>query len=192
MTEQDRYARTLVEAYLYISLTASAAGIGDDVPRDVRAETTLTEGQDAWTLRHAGSGEEVLVRYATEAEARQDDLRFGSGVSTLIDAGQWLQTAAVYARRALREGLFFAQDPTGDERFPAIVEGWELARDATVEAAKFLPADGDEVPATAIWTEMGASARVESPERFTRDRIESDIAFCRQSLEDFQRLHGAR
>ena len=192
MTEQDRYARTLVEAYLYISLTASAAGLGDDVPRDVRAETTLTEGQDAWTLRHAASGEEVVVRYATEAEARQDDLRFGSGVSTLLDAGQWLQIAAVYARRALREGLFFAQDPTGEERYLSVVDGWELARDATVEAAKFLPADTDEVPATAVWTEMGTSAREESPERFTRDRIESDIAFCGQSLEDFRRLHGAR
>jgi hypothetical protein len=196
VSEPERYARTLVEAYLYISLTASAAGLGDDVPRDVRAETTLTEGADAWTLRYTGSGDapriEVLVRYATEAEARQDDLRFGSGVSTLLDAGQWLQIAAVYARRALREGLFFAQDPTGEDRYLSVVDGWELARDATVEAAKFLPADADEVPATAVWTEMGTSAREESPERFTRDRIESDIAFCGQSLDDFRRLHGAR
>ncbi|MDN3351285.1 hypothetical protein [Actinomadura sp. DC4] len=191
MSEPERYARTLVEAYLYVSLTASAAGIGEDAPRDVHAETTLTEGTDTWTLRHAGAGVEVLVRHATEAEARQDDLRFGPGVSTLIDAGQWLQIAAVYARRALREGLFFAQDPTGEERFLSIVDGWELARDATIEAAKFLPADGDEIPATAVWTQMGTSAREESPERFARERIRTDIAFCEQSLEDFRRLHSA-
>jgi hypothetical protein len=184
-----------VEAYLYISLTTSAEGLGEDVPRDPRAATTLTEGQDAWTLDYGhGDGRriELLVRYETEAEARQADLRFGSGVSDLIDAGQWLQVAAVYARRALREGLFFAQDPTGAERFQGIVEGWELARDATIEAAKFLPDDADEVPATALWTQMGAAARQESPERFTRDRLESDIAFCQQSLDDFRRLHGGR
>jgi hypothetical protein len=39
---------------------------------------------------------------------------------------------------------------------------------------------------------MGAAARQESPERFTRDRLEADIAFCQQSLDDFRRLHGAR
>jgi hypothetical protein len=187
------YARTLVEAYLYISLTTSAEGLGEDVPRDPREATTLTEGQDAWTLRYRDEHRiELLVRYETEAEARRADLRFGPGVSELIDAGQWLQVAAVYARRALREGLFFAQDPTGAERFQGIVEGWELARDATVEASKFLPDDADEVPVTALWTAMGTAAHQESPERFTRDRIESDIAFCRQSLDDFRRLHGAR
>ncbi|HZE33215.1 MAG TPA: hypothetical protein VE198_17470 [Actinoallomurus sp.] len=193
MTETVPYARTLVEAYLYNSLTTSAEGLGEDVPRDPRAATTLTEGQDAWTLRYEGGGRqiELLVRYETEDEARRADLRFGSGVSELIDAGQWLQVAAVYARRALREGLFYAQNPTGAECFQGIVEGWELARDATVEAAKFLPSGVDEVPATAIWTPMGATARQESPERFTRDRIERDIAFCQQSLDDFRRLHGA-
>ena len=193
MTETVPYARTLVEAYLYISLTTSAEGLGEDVPRDPRAATTLTEGQDAWTLRYEGGGRliELLVRYATEDEARRADLRFGSGVSELIDAGQWLQVAAVYARRALREGLFYAQEPTGAEGFQSIVEGWELARDATVEAAKFLPPGVDEVPDGALWTPMGAAARQESPERFTRDRLERDIAFCQQSLDDFRRLHGA-
>lgn len=191
VTETVPYARTLVEAYLYISLTTSAEGLGD-VPRDPRAATTLTEGQDAWTLRYAGDGRqiELLVRYETEDEARRTDRRFGSGVSGLIDAGQWLQVAAVYARRALRDGLFYAQDPTGADRYQGIVEGWELARDATIEAAKFLPDGADEIPLTALWTPMGAAARQESPDRFTRDRLERDIDFCRQSLDDFRRLHA--
>ena len=186
MTEPVRYARTLVEAHLYIGLTTAAEGDGPAGD----AETTLTEGADAWTLRAAGNPPvEVLVRYATETEARRDGLRFGAGVSPLIDAGQWLQVAAVYARRARRESLFYAQDPSGEERYRSIVEGWELARDATAEAAKFLPGDADAVPPEAFWTEEGASARRESPERFTRDRLASDIAFCEQSLADFQRLH---
>jgi hypothetical protein len=196
VTEPVRYARTLVEAYLYISLTLSAEESGGDLPGDVRARTALTEGPDAWTLRHDGHAGgppvEVLVRYATEAEARRDGLRFGTGVSTLIDAGQWLQVAAVYARRARRESLFFAQDPVGEDRYLAVVEGWEIAADATVEAVKFVPEDAEEVPEEAFWTPMGASARRESPERFTRARLESDVAFCRQSLDDFLRLHADR
>lgn len=188
MSEPVRRARTLAEAHLYISLTAAAGGEAGES----RTETSLTEGLDAWTLRHEDPPIEVLVPYATEAEARRDGLRFGAGVSELIDAGQWLQIAAVYARRARRESLFFTQDPADEERYVSIVEGWELARDATVEAAKFLTDDADELPPEAFWTEMGASARRESPDRFTRDHLDSDIAFCEQSLEDFRRLHAAR
>jgi hypothetical protein len=185
VSEPLRYARTLVEGRLYLGL---AAATGDDAPAE--AETTLVEGPDAWTLRSGGDHPaEVLVPYATETEARSEGLRFGQGVSRLIDAGQWLQIAAVYARRARRESLFFAQDPSGDERYASVVNGWELARDATAEAAKFLPPGADEVPPEAFWTPMGTSAREQSPDRFTRERLESDLAFCRQSLDDFRRLH---
>jgi hypothetical protein len=193
-----RHARTLVEAYLYISLTMSAEDTGDDVARDYRSWTTLTEGQDAWTLRFDGSEHghdhqiELLVRYESEAEARRNELRFGSGVSELIDAGQWVQVSAAYARRALREGLFFAQDPTDDDRFQSVALGWEFARDAAIEAAKFLPDGADEAPDAAFWTEMGTNARRETPERFTWVRLQSDIDFYQLSLDDFWRLHGDR
>lgn len=187
MSEPVPHARTLAEAHLYLGLTSAEAG--DEAGR---AEPTLTEGPQAWTLRRADPPAEVLVPYASEAEARRDGLRFGTGLSALIDAGEWLQIAAVYARRARRESLFFAQDPGDDERYQSIVDGWELARDATVEAAKFLTDDSDELPAEAFWTEMGTSARRESPDRFTRDRLESDIEFCEQSLADFRRLHAPR
>jgi hypothetical protein len=196
VTEPVRYARTLAEAHLYISLTLAAEEPDDGALQIGRSGTALIEGPDAWTVRRDGSAGgppiEVLVRHETEAEAQRDGLRFGTGVSTLVDAGQWLQIAAVYARRARRESLFFAEDPADDDRYLGIVESWELARDATVEAVKFLRDDADELSADAFWTEMGRSAREESPERFTQDRLESDIAFCEQSLSDFLRLHGAR
>jgi hypothetical protein len=196
VTEPVRYARTLAEAHLYLSLTLAADGPDDEAVQNGPSDTTLTEGPDAWTVRRDGPAGgppiEVLVRHETEAEARRDGLRFGTGVSTLVDAGQWLQIAAVYARRARRESIFFAEDPADDERYLRIVEGWTLARDATVEAAKFLHDDADELSADAFWTEMGTSAHLESPERFTEDRLESDIAFCEQSLSDFRRLHGDR
>lgn len=195
MTEPARYARTLVEAHVYIGLTAAAAEAGgDEALGETIDQTTLTEGTDAWTLRYEGTADgppiEVLVRYESEAEARRYDLRFGTGVSEVIDAGQWVQVAAIYARRARRESLFFAEDPTGEERYLSIVDGWGLARDATIEAIKFLTDDAEELGDDAFWTAMGTSARQESPERFARERLESDITFCERSLDDFQRLHA--
>jgi hypothetical protein len=191
-----RYARTLVEAHLYISLTLSADGSRGDAARNYQALTALIEGPNAWTLRfeEPGGGAppiEICVRYETEAEARHDALTFGWGASEVIDAGQWLQISAVYARRALREGLFFATDPTDGEKYQGIVSGWKLARDTTSEAAKFLD-DDDEMPDSAFWTTMGMSARRESPERFTRERLDSDYVFCQTSLDDFLRLHAKR
>ncbi|MFB9837348.1 hypothetical protein [Actinoallomurus acaciae] len=196
MTEPARYARTLVEAHVHIGLTAAEAEAeaeGDEALGETIDQTTLTEGTDAWTLRYEGAGGppiEVLVRYADEAEARRYDLRFGTGVSELVDAGQWVQVAAIYARRARRESLFFAENPTGEERYRSIVDGWGLARDATIEAIKFLTDDAEELGDDAFWTAMGTSARRESPERFTRERLEDDITFCERSLEAFQRLHA--
>jgi hypothetical protein len=219
--ETLRYARTLVEAYLYFDLAAAESGAAGDV----RARTTLTEGQDAWTLRlegadDAGQGDdagqagqshgsnrimdalqgldvgrdrpepiEVRVRYSTEEAARRRGLRFGSDTSELIDAGQWIQLSTVYARRALREGIAYAQDPS-EERHRAVVADWEFARDTAIEAAKHLPEDADEIPDEAIWTPLGAETRRAAPDRFTRDRLDRDIAFYQQSLEDARRRPG--
>ncbi|WP_433180126.1 hypothetical protein [Actinoallomurus sp. CA-150999] len=234
-----RYARTLVEAYLYFDLAAAESGAAGDV----RARTTLTEGQDAWTLRFGGADDagqgddadqagqggnrildalqgddadqagqsqgnrildalqghdagrdrsapiEVRVRHSTEEAARRRGLRFGSDTSELIDAGQWIQLSTVYARRALRDGIAYAQDPS-EERHRAVVADWEFARDTAIEAAKHLPEDADEIPDEAIWTPLGAETRRAAPDRFTRDRLDRDIAFYQQSLEDARRQRG--
>lgn len=197
MAETVRYARTLEEAYLYVQLRVAEEGLGEDPSRDPRPETALTEGPGAWTLRYDPGGDgppiEVLVRYETEMEARRDDLTFGTGFPGLIDAGQWLEVAAIHAKRAVVEGLSHAADPSSDERFIGVVKDWKFARDAVSEAAKFLPEDADRVPAEAVWTEMGRAAYQQFPDRFTRRRLESQIAECQQHLEDFLQLHtGSR
>ncbi|WP_248961045.1 hypothetical protein [Sphaerisporangium perillae] len=193
-------ARTLLEAHLYVTLTASHddPGPADRPERDFDAHTTLTEGPEEWTVHFDGRALglpleiDVLVPYLTEFEARQDRLRFGAGRSELIDAGQWRLLGASYARRALREDLRFAADPTDPERFKAVVLGWEFARDATAEAAKFLPPGAGEVPAEGFWTESGTAMRRQAPERFTRESLESDIAGYQETLDDFIVTHTSR
>ncbi|MBE3008838.1 hypothetical protein IL992_06505 [Microbispora sp. NEAU-D428] len=172
------YARTLAEARLYLALTVDEAG----------QEEPPVEGPEAWTVRSGGV--EVLVPYASEAEARDEGERFGVGLSELIDPGQWRLAGAGYARRALTDDLEYTEEP-GDERlFRRVVSDWEAARDALVEALKFIPPGEDEVPAEAFWTEAGLAAREAEPACFLRGRLAEDIAFYQQNLDDFRHLNG--
>ncbi|GAA2700374.1 hypothetical protein [Nonomuraea recticatena] len=168
-----REARTITEAYLHISLTVAHAGPGKKP--DYRPWTVFTEGPDAWKMvfDHFGHYIELRVPYATEYTARCDGLHFGPGISTLVDAGQWVLTAAAYARMAVEDDLLSSPDA---------LLGWEIARDAAVEAAKFLPDDADEMPLTAFWTPLGTATHRQEPERFTRERLRGDIEFYQQNM----------
>ncbi|MEV7969727.1 hypothetical protein AB0O34_27670 [Sphaerisporangium sp. NPDC088356] len=193
------HARTIVEAYLFVDLTAVAAEQGEDAAgtRDYRAHTKLTEGAGAWRLRFDGRGLglplafEVLVPFETEFQARREHLRFGDGPSELIDAGQWRVVGAGYAGRAMRDDLRYSEEP-GDARYQSVVLGWESARDAVAEVAKFLPEDAGEVPATAFWSDVGEAALRDEPELFTRQAVESDIAFFQRRLDHFTARHADR
>lgn len=199
-------ARTLVEAYLYIEVTAVAlraaegGGKGEDGEdaatfKDFEACTTLAESREAWTVRFDGSEAGLPVRlvvvvpYRTEFAARREGIRFGHGPSEVIDAGQWRVISGGYARQALREDLLFAKDPTDPDRYHGVVQGWEAARDAAAEVAKFLPEEGDEIPDEAFWTDMGRAARRDDPEWFTREGVAEAVAFFQEALDDFVAAH---
>ncbi|WP_433221057.1 hypothetical protein [Microtetraspora malaysiensis] len=175
-------ARSLVEAYVYLDLAAGPGG------GRAAEHAVLSEEEDGWrvTLDDA----EVVVPYVAEAEARREDLTFGSGISELIDPGQWVLIATTYARRALEAALFFAADPSSDERYMGIVADWRFAADAVGEALKFVPDDADALPEAWFWTESGREAHEREPARFTRVRMESDLAYYRAALDDFVRLHA--
>ncbi|MFC5834255.1 hypothetical protein [Nonomuraea insulae] len=170
-------ARSLVEAYVYLDLAASGGS----------EEAGVTDESDGWAVR--ADGVEVLVPYDAEDAAQHEGATFGTGLSELLDAGQWVLVGATYASRALEAGLFYAADSSDPEEFDNVTADWAFAADAMVEALKFLPHGAAELPEEAFWTEMGNSARDADPGRFTRTKLESDLAFYRQSLADFHRLH---
>lgn len=176
-------ARTLAEAEVYLSVLAAGA---DAPPADGTPETTRTEGPDGWTVRSALG--EVHVPYRSEEAARLVGATFGLGNSLLLDAGDWVQLASVWARRALDADLAYRGDP-GQDR--AVVEhNWEYARDAIAEALKFLPDGADELPDEAFWTELGLRTHAQDRELFTRAKLTEDYEFYRDTLEDFRSLYG--
>ena len=175
------HARTLAEARLYLALTA--ANTTEDTTEEPPAE-----GPEGWTLRSGAV--EVLVPYASEAEARDEGEPFGVGLSELLDPGQWRLAGAGYARRALADDLEYAEEPGDESLHLRVVNGWETARDALMEVLKFIPPGEPEVPAEAFRTEAGLAARAAEPESFQRDRLAEDIAFYQRNLDEFRRFGG--
>jgi hypothetical protein len=176
-------ARTLAEAEVYLSVLATA----DDAPPVTETPvTTRTEGPDGWTVRSAVG--EVQVLYRTEEAARLSEARFGLGNSLLLDAGDWVQLAAVWARRAQAADFAYTGQPGQDRQ--AVELNWEFARDAMAEALKFLPDGADEVPDEGFWTELGLRIHAQDRELFTRAKLTEDYEFYRDMLSDFRALYG--
>lgn len=169
-------ARSLVEAYVHLDLVTAGRS----------RDATVTQEADGWVVRLGDVA--VLVPGADELVARQEGLTFGSGLSELIDPGQWVLVAATYASRALEADLLAAAAPE-ESALEEVAAEWRFAADAVAEALKFFPPGMDELPPDAFWTEMGRSLRESQPERVTREKLERDLALYRQSLDDFLRLH---
>ncbi|MEU8399783.1 hypothetical protein AB0C28_31765 [Nonomuraea sp. NPDC048892] len=174
-------ARSLVEAYVYLDLVAPGGS----------EQAAVADGSEGWLVR--AGGVEVLVPYEAEETARQAEATFGTGLSALLDPGQWVLVASTYASRALEGGLLLAEDPSDPEGLDTVAADWSFAADAIAEALKFVPegdAGADGPDPESFWTEMGRSARDAAPGRFTRAKLESDLAFYRQNLADLHRLHA--
>lgn len=180
MDEPQQEARTLAEAYVLLDLLIGRAGSVE------RARPV--EGADGWRVDL--DGHRVAVPYAGELAARKAGAVFGLGRSAVIDAGQWALIGAAFARRALEEDLLGGAGRAGGQRYASVVDGWRLAAAALEEALKFVPEGAAEVPGSGFWTEMGREALRADLDRFTRVRLAADVAFYRDNLDDFTRLHA--
>ncbi|MFD0822312.1 hypothetical protein ACFQ0D_29235, partial [Micromonospora zhanjiangensis] len=149
-------ARTIAEAYAFLELTLPAGESWLDHDR----YTTLHSEDEHYVLRFDGPYEgrrisrEVRIPHVTHRAAEEAGQRFGPGRSTLVDAGQWYALEAAYAGMA-QAGLDQADGGIDEQTYRAVVDAWAAAAAAAGEVAKFLPAEGDEVPSGAFWTEHG-------------------------------------
>ena len=189
-------ARTLAEAQVYFALmriTGPDAPPLPDQPATTLEGTTRTEGEQEWTLSYGTEDEgriEVAVPYGSEDVSRRAGVIFGLGVSQLVDAGQWVMVAQVYARRAFDRDFSLAGG-TGTPQERRLVElDWEYAAEAQGEALKFVPEGANLLPETAIWSELGQRALAEQPADLVPAKIADDHEYYRAMLDDFRMLHG--
>jgi hypothetical protein len=182
-------ARTVVEAHLYLDLLRADGLLGEDDPGDPAAWTRL-RGSPASRVLHADGADgrfppfDIAIAPATPAGPR-----FGSGASTLIDAGQWLEMAELYVEQAAGAELAATGADDADLRAEALL-AWRFAVDVAGEVLRFLPDGADEVPASAFWTERGREARRADPTRFTRAALSHRLDTYRGLAEDAEHLLG--
>jgi hypothetical protein len=186
-------ARTIVEAHLYLDLLRAAGALGDPDPGDPDGWTELVEGEDSWTLLADGAGGAfepfgIEIAYRDLAEARRTGVRFGSRVSTLIDAAQWQELGAEYAEQAIEAGLAAAGAPGDRDQLAEAAQTWQFAIDVAGEALRFVPEGATELPADAVWSARGRAQRRADPARFTRGAIEHQVETYRQLRDDLLEL----
>ena len=189
-------ARTLAEAQVYFALmriTGPDAPPLPDGPESTLEGTIRTEGEEAWTLSYGTEEEgriEVAVPYGSEDVARRAGVVFGLGVSPLIDAGQWVMVAQVFAGRAFDRDFSLAGGSGTPQERRLVELDWEYAAEAQGEALKFVPEGAGVLPETAIWSELGQRALAEQPANLVPAKIADDHEYYRATLEDFRMLHG--
>jgi hypothetical protein len=180
-------ARTLAEAQVYVSLsTVVDKALPATEPAPIEPGVNSVEGEDAWTLTTTAG--QIVVPYASEQAARSVGSRFGLGVSSLVDAAQWVLVAEAYARRALAADLDYTGEPDQDRS--SVELNWEFAADAVGEALKFLPDGAEDVPESGVWSDLGTRSRAQNPQMLTRGKLTDDLQYYRGTLDDFRALYG--
>ncbi|MEV0839345.1 hypothetical protein AB0I55_07270 [Actinocatenispora sera] len=174
--DRPALARTPAEARLRLELTECPA-CSDRETRWRLVSTATVAGvaleRYAGRCGRCGTVREADFRSPEQAPpAEPDDIEpatlFGAGrPSELLDAAEWLEVAtlteAAADDTAGADGSLVAE-PTQQRRARL-----EYARDAVVEAMRFLPADGDRVPADRLFSPLGRQVLAADPRRLTRD-----------------------
>jgi hypothetical protein len=162
-------ARTNEEAHLFLELHPCPCGESDFEPT-----SALTQVGDDWICRYSGEcvacGRPRAYEFRQPAEIVVPDETVwaeGDRPSELLDAGEWLWVADIYASRST-EHTNLSEAARRQLRTDLLA-----ARAAVLEVFKFLPTGAGEVPAAAFWSERGRAVRDAEPGRFGRLRLEA-------------------
>lgn len=169
-------ARSGPECRLFIELHPCTCG-EHQLQRESRVESTSAGLLAVYEGECPRCGVPRRFEFLLDPEIPPGDKFGGTRPSTLIDAGQFLAVADHAAKQV-------PHDPsslTGDARRAA---RWWLARavNALEEVLKFAPPDGEVVPPTAFFTDMGWDVYSREPGRFRRARLEAVLVVYRDIL----------
>ncbi|QSB15326.1 hypothetical protein JQS43_02885 [Natronosporangium hydrolyticum] len=166
-----RLARTNAEAHLYMELTpCQVCGATEFAPdHAVIAVDGDLASQYAGSCPQCDTPREFVFRIPAEVIIPDpEEPTFGDDrPSELLDAGQWLALADLFASGAPAEPT---PQLSADQRRQARHD-LRLAAAAIAEVCKFIPADEESVPAERFWSEPGRLAFEQEPGRFQRRRL---------------------
>jgi hypothetical protein len=190
------YARTFDEAYLYMELRPCVCG---EPEFDKTTASVIEDGvpveRYSGHCPTCGRARQFTFRMPDEPPRITLDMVYGWGdePSRLLDPGEWLGVADVFAANARAE-LDGAGSPDADsadeERLTRIFYQLSAAIAATGEAVKFLPSGADRIPEEAFRSQPGRLRFELSPERFQRARLEAELADRKRLLADFEERYG--
>jgi len=181
-----RIARTNAEAHLYMELNpCDNCGESEFTPDHsvIVAEGDLAS-RYAGACPRCGASREFVFRIPEDVIFPDpDEPVFGDDQpSVLIDAGEWLWVADLIARSVPAEP---GDDMNGDERH-TVATDLRTAAAAVGEAAKFIPAGAETVPADRIWSARGRAVYEDEPGRFRKIRLDAVQRTYREVAERFR------
>jgi hypothetical protein len=177
-------ARSLNEAVLFTDLRPCACGetsfVTATLPSHDDGVYTETLSGDC-----TGCGRSRTFTFElplSELEVFDGEAYGGPNSSTLIDAGEWLALADLYAALA-EERRADPGRPMFGESVEEELQALSTAVVATLaEVLKFLPPGADRAPESAFWSQPGRLSYELAPQRFTREALERQIAGAARRL----------
>lgn len=182
----DGYARTFDEAHLFMELRPCDCG-----EAELDARSTPSRDGDGWLQEYHGfcpnCGRErrFVFEMPDGVSSSPTGVRYGPDdqPSRLLDPAEWLAVSDALSDNAR---LLLAGASLTEEQVTTAYMLLASALAATEEVLKFVPADGDGVPSSAFWTQIGMELFAGAGDRFRADRLASDIAERRRALTDFE------
>jgi len=188
------YARTYDEAYLYMELRPCVCGESefDKTTASVIEDGTSVERYSG-NCPNCGRARQFTFRMPEEPAPISFDMVYGWGdePSSLLDPGEWLGVADVFAANARAELDGLDPAKAEEERLTRIFYQLSAAIAATEEVAKFLPSGADRIPEDAFRSQPGRLRFELSPERFQRVHLEAELADRKRIMADFEERYGS-
>lgn len=185
------YARTFDEAYLYMELRPCVCGESEfDKTTASVIEDGVSVERYSGHCPNCGRARQFTFRMPEEPPRISFDMVYGWGdePSRLLDPGEWLGVADVFAANARAE--LDGADSADEQRLTRIFYQLSAAAAATEEAAKFLPPGAERVPEEAFRSQPGRQRYELSPQRFQRTNLEAQLKERRDLMADFENRYG--
>ncbi len=188
-------ARSLDEAYEYLTLTPGACG-GAAEPGPELAVTELGAGRYRldFPCSHCDRPRSETVQLTEDRSVPGAEFAYArSGrPSALLDGGGWVVVAHRYYRAALLILDQLAGRAPDDETAANLAIFLTRAAAAADEALTALPPGAAELPDEQVGTELARELREQRPALFTRELLEIGPLRCREQLTDLMARYQDR